>query len=117
MKALFVSRKNTDSPIYKRISPEEAKKQLDAETDILLVDVRSPEEYRERHIKNSLLLPAGDIQGRASELLPDKNAKIFVYCLSGMRACGAAKQLIRLGYTDVTDIGGIMNWPYETVSE
>lgn len=121
MKALFVSAttkpKAKEHAAYKKISPQEAKVQLDSEDEILLVDVRSPEEYKERHIANSLLLPGYDIEEKAPELLPDKDAKIFVYCLSGRRACGAVKHLIKLGYTDVTDIGGIQGWPYETVSE
>jgi len=84
--------------------------------DIILVDVRTPEEYREKRIPGSVLLPDYEIRNRASEVIPDKNARIVVYCRSGRRSAEAAKVLKDMGYENVYDLGGIIDWPYETVS-
>lgn len=101
---------------YQTLLPEQAKQQLDEDKNILLVDVRTPEEYNEKHIANSHLLPVDDIPTKAAEALPDKQAKIFVYCRTGRRSKDAALKLLEMGYTNVYDIGGIVDWPYETVS-
>jgi len=61
------------------------------------------------------LLPVTEIANRAEEVLVDKNAKILIYCRSGNRSATAAKDLIKLGYTNVYDFGGINDWPYEIV--
>mgnify|MGYP001810266221 CR=1 FL=1 len=99
-----------------RILPEDAKKRLDAGESILLVDVRTEEEHLETRIPGSLLLPVDDIGKMAQTLLPDKNATLFVYCRSGRRSAIAADTLSALGYTSVFDLGGIIDWPYETES-
>lgn len=99
---------------YKKISAEEAKAIIDSE-DVIILDVRTQEEYNEGHIENSVLLPVNDIADKAEEKLPDKDAKILVYCRSGNRSATAAKQLIKMGYTNVYDFGGINSWPYGTV--
>ncbi len=111
-----VDTKNNDSEeaSYKKISAEDAKKIIDSE-DVIVLDVRTPEEYKEGHIENSVLLPVNDIKDKAGEVLTDKDAKILVYCRSGNRSATAAKELIEMGYTDVYDFGGIMSWPYEIV--
>lgn len=98
-----------------RISPQEAKAQMENNKDIVLLDVREPDEYRERHIKGSINLPLGQI-GRAESVVKNKDATIFVYCLSGGRASSACRELDGMGYTHVSNLGGIMSWPYETVS-
>lgn len=101
---------------YKNINPEEAKKRLGSEKGIVLLDVRTPEEYTEKHIPGSLLIPVDEIEKDAYEKLIDKNAVIFVYCRSGRRSATASEALVRMGYTDVYNLGGIIDWPYETVS-
>lgn len=111
-----VDTKNNDpeEATYKKISAEDAKKIIDSE-DVIILDVRTPEEYKEGHIENAVLLPVNDIKDKASEVLTNKDAKILVYCRSGNRSATAAKELIQMGYTDVYDFGGIMSWPYEIV--
>ena len=101
---------------YTKLTPEEAKKRLDSEKGILLLDVREPDEYAEGHIKNSTLFPLGTIEADASAKLTDKNATIFVYCRSGRRSALAAEILVKLGYTKVFDFGGIIDWPYEVIT-
>jgi phage shock protein E len=101
---------------YRKLTAQEAKVQLDADRTIVLVDVRTEAEYAEQRLAKSLLIPDYDIVKLAPTRLPDKAAKIFVYCRSGRRSHGAALALLKMGYTDVTDIGGIMSWPYATIS-
>ena len=79
--------------------------------DIILLDVRTPEEYRERRIPGSILLPNYETRDRAADMIPDKEAKIVVYCRSGRRSAEAAKVLKELGYKNVYDLGGINSWP------
>lgn len=97
-----------------RISPDEAKKRLDSGEKIILLDVRTPEEYREVHIPHSVLLPLDRLQNGIGSIAPEKDAEIFVYCLSGVRAARACRQLATLGYTHVSSLGGLQNWNYET---
>ena len=99
-----------------RITPEDAKTRLDTGEAIVLVDVRTAEEHAEARIPGSLLLPVDEIGQRAPEALPDKSATLFVYCRSGRRSAIAADELSALGYTSVFDLGGIIDWPYETES-
>lgn len=104
-----------DNPNYKNISPEEAKKKLQNEKDIILLDVRNPDEYAEKHIPNSILIPLDKLKMEATNKLPNKDVPIIVYCRSGRRSATAANILIELGYKNVYDLGGIINWPYETI--
>lgn len=99
---------------YKKISVEDAKDIIDSE-DVIILDVRTLEEYNDGHIENAVLLPVTEISNRADEVLPDKDAKILVYCRSGNRSATASKELINMGYTNVYDFGGINSWPYEIV--
>lgn len=99
---------------YKKITSEDAKKIIDSE-NVILLDVRTQEEYNNGHINNSILLPVTEINKRAEEVLPNKNEIILVYCRSGNRSATASKSLIKLGYTNVYDFGGINDWPYEIV--
>lgn len=102
--------------VYKTLSPEDARELIGNE-GVFLVDVRTPQEYSEGHIPQSLLLPLDDIQEKAQDVLPDQYAKVIVYCRSGRRSALAAKELLSLGYKDVYDLGGILGWPYETTTE
>lgn len=99
---------------YKKITPEQAKEMMDGE-DVIVLDVRTPEEYRQEHIEGALLLPNYDLENLAESKLPDKDAKILIYCRSGSRSRSASKVLIDMGYTMVYDFGGINDWTYGTV--
>lgn len=101
--------------IYQTISPENAKKALDADPTIILLDVRTPQEFRDGHIPNSILLPDYQLGEKAAQLLPNKEAKIIIYCRSGRRSKLAALQLLEMGYRYVYDLGGIIDWPYDVV--
>lgn len=98
-----------------KIGPEEAKKMLDA-GGVILVDVRRADEYITGHIPGALLLPNETILEEAEEKLPDKEAVILIYCRSGNRSAQAAGKLAGLGYRHIYDFGGILDWPYETVT-
>ena len=100
---------------YHKITPEEAKKMMDDDEAFILLDVRAQEEYDEYHIEGAILIPNTEIKKRAPDELPDKDARILVYCRSGRRSEQASRDLVNLGYTGVYDFGGIMSWPYETV--
>jgi len=107
---------NSSNATKFRIDPTEAKKRLDMEKGIILLDVRTQEEYIENHISGSTLIPLSDLEGQASLKLPDKQATIFIYCRSGNRSRAAVKILSKQDYTNVFDLGGIIRWPYKTVS-
>jgi rhodanese-related sulfurtransferase len=104
---------------YWQITAQEAKALLDKDHahTITLVDVRTEEEYREKRIPNSLLLPVTEVEKLAPTMLPNKDATILLYCRSGRRSREAATTLVAMGYSHVYDFGGIINWPYETVSD
>lgn len=101
---------------YHKITAEDAKKLLDENKDVILLDVRMQEEYDERHIEGARLIPDIELSKRAEEELPDKDATILVYCRSGVRSEASARDLVDLGYTNVYDFGGIISYPYDTVS-
>ena len=101
---------------YQNISPKEAKKRLDENPDILLLDVRTPEEYREIRIPGSKLVPLNRLEREIEKTAPNKDQEILVYCLCGARAANACSQLSAMGYTHVSSMGGIRSWPYQTVS-
>jgi len=107
---------NTESD-YKKISAEDAKNRMDENKDVIVVDVRTLDEYNEGHIEESILIPNETITDIPPELLPDLDAEILIYCRSGNRSQQAAEKLIDLGYTNVSDFGGIIDWPYDTVTE
>jgi rhodanese-related sulfurtransferase len=90
---------------------------LGANDNAVLLDVRTDSEFAERHIPGAFLLPDYDIGSKAAEVLPDKDALILVYCRTGKRSANAANELVGMGYTNVYDFGGIVDWPYETESE
>lgn len=81
---------------------------------VTVVDVRTAEEYAEKHIPGAILLPNDDISDTQPALLPDLDAEILVYCRSGRRSALAAEKLAGLGYTNISDFGGINDWPYDT---
>jgi rhodanese-related sulfurtransferase len=98
------------------ITPQEAKERMEQDPSIILVDVRGAEEYQEKHIPHSILIPLDTLEQSASERLPDRSAPIFVYCLSGRRSAAACDLLVKMGYTNIYNLGGLQNWPYPTES-
>lgn len=92
-----------------KMSMEKAKIELENDASILLVDVRTSEEYNSGHLPNSINLPL-DVAHTITQVIENKDAKIFVYCLSGARSETARQMFTKLGYTDVTNIGGIQDW-------
>lgn len=101
---------------YHKISAQEAKEMMD-QGDVTIVDVRTPEEFADGRVPGALNLPNEEIAGEEPELLDDKEAVLLVYCRSGRRSKEAADKLVKLGYTQVYDFGGIIDWTYETVKE
>jgi len=99
------------------ISPEEAKDNLDENSEIILLDVRTPSEYESEHIENAVLLPLDQLNEKASEVIPDLEKIYYVYCRSGNRSATAAQLLVDMGYENIYDLGGIIDWPYDTVKE
>ena len=99
---------------YTKITPQEAKKIMDSE-EVIILDVRTLAEYNQGHIENSVLLPYDEIAQKAAQVIPDKQSKVLVYCRSGNRSGIASRDLVSMGYTNILDFGGIMDWPYEVV--
>ena len=102
---------------YRQVSSEEAQRMMAEETGYLIVDVRTIEEYEERHILGAMNIPNESIGEEEIAQLPDKNQLIFVYCRSGRRSKEAAEKLVKLGYKNVVEFGGIIDWKGETVRE
>ncbi len=101
---------------YMKISAEDAKEIMDTK-DFVLIDVREEDEYAQGHIEGAILIPYGEIEERAESELTDKEQTILIYCRSGRRSAIAAQSLVELGYTNVRDFGGIMDWPYDIVTD
>ena len=101
---------------WQTITAEDAKARLDSSGDVVLLDVRTTEEFGGGHIPGAVCLPNEDI----SPDLPlpfDHDAEVLVYCRSGRRSAEAAKKLADMGYTNVSDFGGILDWPYGTTTD
>ena len=104
-----------DSASYEQISGAEAKTLMDSESGYIIIDARTQEEYDEGHIPGAILIPEYEIADRAEKELPDKDQLILVYCRSGRRSKIAAEDLVKLGYTNIKEFGGIIDWEYEIV--
>ena len=102
--------------VYVNINAQEAKEIMDSQTDYVILDVRTEEEFNEKHIPGAILIPDYEIEEKAEEILTDKDKLLLVYCRSGRRSKNASEILVRLGYTNIKEFGGIIDWPYETVS-
>ena len=100
---------------YEQISGEQAKHLMDTETDFIIVDARTIEEFNDGHIEGAILIPEYEIAERAENELPNKEQLILVYCRSGRRSKIASQALADLGYTNVKEFGGIIDWQYEMV--
>ena len=106
---------NGGSASYDQISGAEAKALMDSESGYIIIDARTQEEYDQGHIPGAILIPEYEIADRAEKELLDKDQLILVYCRSGRRSKIAAEELVKLGYTNVKEFGGIIDWKYEIV--
>lgn len=107
-----------DAPItYTSIPASEAKALMDSETNYIILDVRTEKEYADGHIPDAILIPDYEIAERAENELTDKSQLILVYCRSGRRSKNAAEKLAEMGYSNVKEFGGIIEWGYETTAE
>ena len=106
---------NGNAAGYEQITAEEAKSIMDTEKDYIILDSRTEEEFAQGHIEGAILIPEYEIAARAEKELPDKEQLILVYCRSGRRSKIASAELVKLGYTNVKEFGGIIDWPYEVV--
>lgn len=116
----FVGCNQKEAPMkntYEQITPAEAKGIMDNEHNYIILDVRTEEEFAEGHIAGAILIPDYEITQKAESVLTDKDQQILVYCRSGRRSKNAANQLAELGYSNVKEFGGIIDWPYETTIE
>ena len=95
------------------ITAQEAKALMDTEENYVILDVRTQEEFDQSRIPGAILIPDYEIEEKAEEVLTDKDQLILVYCRSGRRSKLAAEALVELGYTNIREFGGIIDWPYE----
>ena len=115
--SLLVGCNGNNKSSYEQITPAEAKALMDREEGYIILDVRTPEEFAERHIEGAILIPDYEIGEKAESILTDKDRLILVYCRSGRRSKNAANELATLGYTNIKEFGGINDWKYGTVTE
>ena len=104
-----------EKAMYEQITAEDAKKIMDSGEEHIILDTREQDEFDEGHIPGAILIPYTEIENKAIELIPDKDKLILVYCRSGRRSKIAAESLAKLGYTNVKEFGGIIDWSYEIV--
>ena len=103
--------------VYRQVSAAEAIAMMEDETSYLILDVRTPEEFAEKHIPGAVNIPNEAIGTNEIPELPQKDQLILVYCRSGNRSKQASEKLAALGYTNIVEFGGINDWTGETVTE
>ena len=106
-------KENDQEAVYVNITAEEAKQIMDSEEGYVILDTRTQAEYDEGHIPGAVVISHDEIKEKAEQLLPRKDQLILVYCRSGRRSKLAAEALVKLGYTNIKEFGGIIGWPYE----
>ena len=106
-------KENGQGAVYVNITAEEAKQIMDTEEGYVILDVRTQEEYDQGHIPGAIVISHEEITEKAEDVLTDKDQLILVYCRSGRRSKIAAEALVELGYTNIKEFGGIIDWPYE----
>ena len=109
-------KENDQGAVYVNITAEEAKQIMDSEEGYIILDVRTQEEYDGGHIPGAIVISHEEIAEKAEEALTDKDQLILVYCRSGRRSKLAAEALVELGYTNIKEFGGIIDWPYEVTT-
>ena len=107
------TKENDREAAYMNITAEEAKAIMDSEDGYIILDVRTQEEYDQGHIPGAIVISHEEIMEKAEDVLTDKEQLILVYCRSGRRSKIAAEALVELGYTNIKEFGGIIDWPYE----
>ena len=106
-------KENDREAVYMNITAEEARQIMDTEEGYIILDVRTQEEYDQGHIPGAIVITHEEIAEKAEGVLTDKDQLILVYCRSGRRSKIAAEALAELGYTNIKEFGGIIDWPYE----
>ena len=107
---------NSQTNTYRQITMDEAVTMMAQETGYIILDVRRPDEYAAGHIPNAINVPNESIGTSDIPELPDKDQLIMVYCRSGRRSKEASEKLVKLGYTNIVEFGGILDWKGETVT-
>ena len=98
---------------YQQITQEKAKEMMEAQ-DVIVLDVREQDEFDSGHIPGAVLLPVGTItKATAASVIPETDSVVLVYCRSGNRSKTASRALVKLGYTNIYEFGGINDWPYD----
>ena len=106
----------SEESTYRQVNAEEADTMMEEESGYIILDVRTAQEYSEKHIPGAINIPNETIGTEDIPELPDKEQLILVYCRSGNRSKQAAEKLVKLGYTNIVELGGINDWTGETVS-
>jgi rhodanese-related sulfurtransferase len=109
-----VEKGEKDVADYEMITAQQAKEIMDTQDGYVILDTRTEEEYETGHIPGAIVISHEQIKEKAEQVLTDKDQLILVYCRSGRRSKLAAQDLVDLGYTNVKEFGGIIDWPYET---
>ena len=109
-----VEKGEKDVAEYETITAQQAKEIMDTQEGYVILDTRTEEEYEQGHIPDAIVISHEEIKEKAESVLTDKDQLILVYCRSGRRSKLAAQDLVELGYTNVKEFGGIIDWPYET---
>ena len=107
---------NSQTNTYRQIAMDEAVDMMAQETGYIILDVRRPDEFAAGHIPNAINVANEDIGTDEIAELPDKDQLIMVYCRSGRRSKEAAEKLVALGYTNIVEFGGILDWTGETIT-
>ena len=106
----------SEDSTYRQINAEEAAAMMEEESSYIILDVRTAQEYSEKHIPGAINIPNETIGTEDIPELPDKEQLILVYCRSGNRSKQASEKMAEIGYSNVYEFGGIIDWPGETVS-
>lgn len=99
-----------DEETFKHLTHDEARQMIASNPDVIILDVRTPQEFEKKHIVNAVLLPIEDLREGDFSKIPDKDAPILIYCWTGRRAADSAQILVEHGYTNVYEMGGIVDW-------
>ena len=108
-------KEETSTPSYKKIDGIEAKRIMNETSDYILLDVRTEPEFNSSHIEGAILIPDYEIQRVLTEI-PNKDALVLIYCRSGRRSAEVAYKMLSMGYTNIYDFGGIIDWKYEIIN-
>ena len=108
---------NNQTNTYRQITMDEAVDMMAQETGYIILDVRRPDEFAAGHIPNAINVPNETIGTAEIPELPDKDQLIMMYCRSGRRSKEAAEKLVKLGYTNIVEFGGILDWKGEIVTD